>query len=114
MARGGQAYLGLEKFTKYFNVAVVLAMMLVVVYGVIMRYVFNAPVHQVAELTEYMMVALTFLALAYIQHERRHVTVSFFVVRQSEKTQIRLRIADTLCALVAFILVTWGSWDYAM
>ncbi len=108
-----QALNGLEKFTMGFGVFIIFAMMATVVYGVVMRYVFNSPVHQIMELTAYMMVALTFLVLAYIQYQRQHVRISFFVIRQSERTQIILGVFTTLCALGIFILLTWGSWEYA-
>lgn len=108
-----QALNGLEKFTMGFGVFIIFAMMATVVYGVVMRYVFNSPVHQIMELTAYMMVSLTFLILAYIQHQRRHVRISFFVMRQSERNQIILGIFTTLCALATFVLLTWGSWEYA-
>ena len=108
-----QALHRLETFTMGFGVFIIFAMMATVVYGVIMRYVFNAPVHQILELSEYSMVALTFLVLAYIQYQRQHVRISFFIIRQSERSQIILGIFTTLCALVAFILLTWGGWEYA-
>ena len=111
--RGGQVLDGLETATLAFNMVVIFVMMAVVVYGVVMRYVFNSPVSQVAELTEYMMVALTFLTIAYIQHARRHVAVSFFVIRQGERTQWLLDIITIGIALAAFMLITWASWKYA-
>ncbi len=111
--RSGRVLDGLEEATMDFNMVVVFAMMLVVVYGVVMRYAFNAPVSMVAELTEYMMVAMTFLTIAYIQHARRHVAISFFVIRQGERTQWVLGIITTGIALFAFILITWASWKYA-
>ncbi|MBI2316079.1 MAG: TRAP transporter small permease [Betaproteobacteria bacterium] len=111
--RRGQLLDGLEKVTLVFNMAVVFAMMAVVVYGVVMRYAFNSPVSMVAELTEFMMVSLTFLSLAYIQHARRHVAVSFLVIRQSQRTQWLLGLVITGIGLVAFILITWAGWKYA-
>ena len=111
--RSGQLLDGLETVTMIVNMVVVYTMMAVVVFGVVMRYVFNSPVSMVAELTEFMMVSLTFLTLAYIQHARRHVAVSFLVIRQSQRTQWLLGLVITAIGLVAFILITWAGWKFA-
>lgn len=111
--RPGHILDGLETATMVFNMVVVFAMMAVVVFGVVMRYVFNSPVSLVAELTEFMMVSLTFLPLAYIQHARRHVAVSFLVIKQSQRIQWLLGLITTGFSLVAFILITWAGWNYA-
>lgn len=104
----------LQKVTLWLNMAVAFAMMAVVVYGVITRYVFRAPVSWVAEISEFMMVAFAFLALAYIQHQRQHVRVSFFLIRQGEKTQRMLGVVISLCALAMFALITWAGWEFAL
>ncbi|MBI4290251.1 MAG: TRAP transporter small permease [Betaproteobacteria bacterium] len=111
--RSGRFLEGLETVTMVFNMVVVFAMMAVVVFGVVMRYVFNSPVSMVAELTEFMMVSLTFLTIAYIQHARRHVAVSFLVTRQSQRTQWLLGLVITGIGLVAFVLITWAGWRFA-
>ena len=112
--RGGQALRTLELAALGINIIVIFAMMAVVVYGVIMRYVFNIPLRWVAELSEFMMVALTFLALAYVQRERKHISITFFIEWQSEKIKTIIGIATTLAALAIFVLLTWESWGFAI
>jgi C4-dicarboxylate transporter DctQ subunit len=97
-----------------FNIAVALAMMTVVVYGVVMRYVFNIPARWVGEMSEFMMVALSFLALGYVQRQRQHITIDFLLIKQSEITKTVLLTITTLCALVIFVLLTWASWGFAL
>lgn len=96
------------------NSVLLYAMMLTIAYGVVMRYIFNAPVRQIPELSAHMLVALTFVVLAYIQRQRQHVRVSFFVVRQGAKTQAIVGITATACALLAFVLLTWATWGFAL
>jgi C4-dicarboxylate transporter DctQ subunit len=104
----------LERVTLGINIIIVFAMMVVVVYGVIMRYIFNLPLRWVAELSEFMMVALTFLALAYVQRRRKHISITFVIERQSEKAKAIIGLATTLAALVIFVLLTWASWGFAV
>ena len=104
----------LEQVFLGINIFVVFAMMAVVVYGVIMRYVFNFPLRWVAELSEFMMVALTFLALAHVQRERKHIRITFLVERQSQKTKTIINVATTLVALFTFVMLTWASWGFAV
>jgi TRAP-type C4-dicarboxylate transport system permease small subunit len=67
----------------------------------------------VAEITEFMMVALTFLVLAHIQDRKGHVRISFLIIRLSKRTQLILGIITALCALAVFVLATWAAWAYA-
>ncbi|MFH0914435.1 MAG: TRAP transporter small permease [Chloroflexota bacterium] len=106
--------LWLEKGVMYLAVLVIFSMMAVVVYGVIMRYAFNSPVLQVSDLSSFMMVALTYLTLAYIQREGRHVSVDILMVRQSKRTKTTVGLGVTLFALAVFVIVTWAGWDAAL
>lgn len=103
-----------ERFTLRINIFIALAMMLVVVYGTMNRYVFNAPVLWVAELTEFMMVAMAFLVLAHVQGRGQHVRVTFFLGFLNKRIGKFLDVLTTLCALGVFILVTWAGWEFAL
>ncbi len=103
----------IEEATVAVNMVVVFAMMGVVVYGVVMRYLFDSPVSLVTELTGFMMVSLTFLSLSYVYRIRHHVAVSFFLARGSRRTQWLFGLAGTLLCLITFVLMTWGGWKYA-
>ncbi len=114
LVRSGQVLRRLELVFLGFNIVVALAMMTVVVYGVVMRYVFNIPARWVAEVSEFLMVALTFLALAYVQEQRKHINISFLFSRQNEGMKTIWSIVTTLCSLGIFVLLTWATWVFAM
>lgn len=114
LVRSSKALRRLELVFLGFNIVVALAMMTVVVYGVVMRYVFNIPARWVAEVSEFMMVALTFLALAYVQEQRKHINISFLFSRQNEGIKTIWSIVTTLCSLGIFVLLTWATWVFAM
>ena len=114
LARGGQALKTLEMITLGVNIFIALAMMVVVVYGVVMRYIFNIPARWVAEVSEFMMVALSFLVLAYVQYQRKHINITFLIERRNEKTKTILGVITTMTTLIVFILLTWASWQFAL
>jgi C4-dicarboxylate transporter DctQ subunit len=96
------------------NMAVVFAMMLVVVYGVLTRYVFNISVNWVAEVSEFMMVSLSFLTIGAVQSKRKHVTVTALIDKWGLKTQTVLRVITTMFSLLLFALLTWAAWRFAL
>ena len=102
-----------EKITAGISAAIVYAMMAIVIYGIVRRYVLNSPVSWVAEITEFMVVALTYLTLAHIQDRKGHVRIEFLVIRLSQKTQLVLGIITSLCALAIFVLSTLSGFAYA-
>lgn len=104
----------LEEIAMSLNTVFVLAMMVFVFYGVICRYGFRSPVRWVSEITEYMMVALTFLSVAYVQYHGLHVRVNFLIIHRSKHTQLIAGIITTLCALTIFAFVLKASSDFAI
>jgi TRAP-type C4-dicarboxylate transport system permease small subunit len=113
-ARGERSLTTVELAALRINIFIIFAMMLTVVYGVIMRYIFNVPVRWVAELSEFMMVALTFLALAYVQRQRKHIIIKIFIERRSNMTKVVLGVVTDLAAFFIFVLLTWASWKFAL
>ncbi len=114
LAAATQILRKLEEVTLGFNIVLVWTMMVLVVYAVTSRYAFAAPVGWVVELSQFMMVALTFIMIAYLQYQRLHVRVSFLIIRQSERTQRIVGIITTLFALAIFMLLLKTSWDFAL
>jgi C4-dicarboxylate transporter, DctQ subunit len=96
------------------NMAVAFALMLVVIYGVVGRYFFNSSANWVAELSAFMMVPLTFLALGHVQSKRMHVNITLLIDKQSLKTKTVLHIITTLFTLALFALLTWAAWLFSL
>ena len=74
------AYLG-----GYFSGWLVPLMMMLVVVDVFMRYVMHQPLMVADEFSAYMLVALSFLGLAYTWREKGHVRIEIFVNRLSRR-----------------------------
>jgi len=97
-----------------FVAMIILVMMASVALAVVMRYIFHAPLAWTFEAVGYMLVAITFLALAGVQARGQHVRVEFLLVRLSDRWRNVFGVVTILCALFFFSLVTWASWEYAV
>jgi|AntAceMinimDraft_12_1070368.scaffolds.fasta_scaffold04208_7 TRAP-type C4-dicarboxylate transport system permease small subunit len=86
------------------------AMLLIVVYEVISRYIFGSPTQYSLEITEYLLVSIGILPLAVILNQGRHVNVDALVVRLSETNQARLKILCRLLTVIfALVVVYFGT-----
>jgi TRAP-type C4-dicarboxylate transport system permease small subunit len=86
------------------------AMLLIVVYEVISRYVFGSPTQYSLEITEYLLVSIGILPLAVILNQGRHVNVDALVVRLSETNQAKLKILCRLLTVIfALVVVYFGT-----
>ncbi|OPY68031.1 MAG: Sialic acid TRAP transporter permease protein SiaT [Syntrophorhabdaceae bacterium PtaU1.Bin034] len=87
---------------------------LCITYEVIMRYLFNSPTVWVSEVTIYLVMAATFLSLAFAMKEKAHVNVDFIINKLSGKSLLNLKLLGLFLGLLySGILVYQGSsWVY--
>lgn len=87
-------------------VVVLVFMMMLTVTDVTLRYFFNRPIMASAELTEYMMVIVGFLGIAWCATRGTHIKVELIVGRWPQRGQAIVNIINALwviavCALIA-------------
>ncbi len=99
----------LSKFLSYAGAAVLFVLMLLTTADVAGRYLFNAPITGVFEITEFSMACLVFCALAYTQTRKGHVAVDIFVNLLPPKGQRIIDIIAHLLSFMVFSLITWKS-----
>lgn len=99
----------LSKYLSYIAGAVLVLMMLLTTADVAGRYLFNAPILGVFEVTEFMMVCLVFCSLAYTQSKKAHVAVDFLATLIPRKGQQVIDILNYLISLIILALITWKS-----
>jgi TRAP-type C4-dicarboxylate transport system permease small subunit len=92
--------------------AILVAMMFLTAMDVLLRYLFNRPVSGAMELTEYMMVILVSLGLAYCGFVKGHVSVEVLTSRFSPKIQAILNCITYFLSFGFFSLITWQSIKY--
>ena len=90
-------------------------LLLVVVYEVVMRYVFNAPTTWGFEATTFLYGVHYMLGLAYCDVYGGHVRVDIFTSRMPMKFQGVIGILTNLVFfLPVMVLMTIASWQYAL
>ena len=74
---------------------------------VVCRYFLRQPLIWVVEVTEYIMVHMTFLGSAWLLKREGHVTVDVVTSRLGSKTRTLLLIVNSFIATLMFLILTW-------
>ncbi len=85
-----------------------LGLMLLTVYAVIMRYVFNSPPLWVLDYARVGLVIVTFMGLAYCGWTGGHIAVDFI---GAFAPPIVLKISDTIIRLTCAVLIALMAWQ---
>ena len=99
----------LSRIAGYIATGILGLLMILTVANVILRDLFNEPIRGTPELSEFMMVLVIFLALAWCAVTRKHVKVELIVTRFSPRIQIILNSITLLLSLGIFVIITWQS-----
>lgn len=95
------------RLSNWVGISILVIVMSLTVCDVLLRYVFNHPVPGAFEVTEFMMVAIVWLGVAYTAIKKGHIAVDVLVSHLPRKTQA---IIDSptylLCMGIAF-LIAW-------
>jgi len=89
--------------------AVLVAMMLLTVSDVCLRYFLRRPILGTTELTENMMVCLAFFALAWCAIQQAHLKVDLVVSRFSPRIQAVCDSITLMAGLIMVALIAWRS-----
>ncbi|MFH1651042.1 MAG: TRAP transporter small permease [Chloroflexota bacterium] len=83
---------------------------------VLLRYFLHSPLPWVIEVTEYMLVQMTFLGTAWLLRRDGHVVVDVLLKAFSARKQAFLGIVSSgICVLVSVFLTWWGAvtwWEF--
>ncbi len=78
------------------------------------RYLFNAPITGVFELTEFMVLFLIFSFLAYTQHSKGHVSVDLLVSLFPRRIQTTSALVNHSLCLILMGLITYMGFRRAL
>lgn len=91
-----------------------LVMMMLMVFEVVSRYVFNQPTGWAADIVAYGIAWVVFLAAAFTLAESGHINVDLVVSRLSKRKQIVVEIIASILALGYIIPFAWKGWELAL
>lgn len=93
---------------------ILIAMAIIMTYGVITRYAFQSLALFVDEITIYLLVALIFFGAAYTLRQGTHVRVDLLTSRFGPKGRLRLRIVTWPVAIAFLAVVSWQTWQHCL
>lgn len=91
------------------GVGCMLGMVLLILYDVGMRNLFNRPLMSSYELVMFLMVVVVFTALSYTQSEGSIVKIELMVSRLPKKVQAFFEMGTSLLSLGLFLLIAWRN-----
>jgi len=90
------------------GIAFLILLMLLITADVLLRALLKWPILGTNELSEFMMIIVVYLAIAYTQHKKSHVSVDLLITRFPKKLQA---IVDSVTYFLGFSLCTLMAWQ---
>ncbi|MFT5175094.1 MAG: tripartite ATP-independent transporter DctM subunit [Gammaproteobacteria bacterium] len=84
-----------------------LVMVAIIVYEVVSRYVFNEPTFWVTEISTYILLGLTYAALAQAQREGTHIQVELIIGWVSEEKRKTMELVSGWVGLLFLVFLAW-------
>ena len=105
-------YIGrLSELAGYVSAVLILVSMLVVCYGVALRYVFGASTVWQLELSTYFLMFAAFVGGAYGLKHGDHVNLALVVDRLPEKARLYVRLLASILGFVFIVIVALIAYD---
>ncbi|HET6244028.1 MAG: TRAP transporter small permease [Bacteroidetes bacterium] len=101
-----------EIFEKYFAVAVITAIVVIVFAGTVSRYALKEPLFGVDRLATYLMVWLGFIGFQIATSKLRHVEIEFIKAKVKPKTKYLMNIVTCFLASVFLFIICLLSYEY--
>jgi len=104
----------LEDWSTYIASASIFLLMLLGIWQVVGRQVFNMPVPGYIDLVELSMATFAFLAVSYCQRVNGHVRMDLFVRLAHGRARWLMEFTTTLLPLFLVATLTYYSWEHFM
>ena len=111
MKRAGIIIEKITDFLGYVSGWLVPAMMILVAVEVFMRYVLHDPAMVADEFSAYMLVALSYLGLAYTWRQGGHVRITLLVSRLPVKAASWIRLCVLIMIFIFMVGITHAGWE---
>ncbi len=103
-----------ETFEKYFPIALLIIMSVIIFVQVFFRYVMGFSLRWGAEVGRFLVIAITFIGSAHAFKEGTHVSVEAFTNILPQKAAFVVHIFSRLACIVFFVIVMIYGYEYAM
>jgi len=108
---------GIERlswFSEILAEIALMALLLLVFHEVFVRYVLNRPTIFSVEISEYLLVFVSFMSIGWVLREDRHVRMLALVTILPRKAQLFLDIVTSILAIIFCGILTWKGGQTAI
>jgi TRAP-type C4-dicarboxylate transport system permease small subunit len=112
LSRLDQGLYRLERAFGLVSGVAVFALMLLAVYSVGGRNIFNSPVQGYVDLIEMAMPLIAIMGVSYTQRDGGHIRMDILVGRLRGRALWTAEFITTFLVLVLILLLIWGSWAH--
>ena len=113
-AAADRVFDAIVKYFGYLAAALLVLMSLAISLDVILRYVINTPIKWVFEGTEYALLFITFLAVAWVLKRDEHVRLDLVLNSLKEKPRARVEAITSLIMAAVCLVITLTSAHYTI
>lgn len=110
-AKLDRGYHAIEKALNYVAAAFLFSLMLLGCAEVLMRKVFNSPIHGQADLVEIMIPTMGFFGLAYCQRLAGHVRMELLIHRMKGRALWIFEFCSNFATLAIVAVMIFGTWQ---
>ena len=96
------------------GVVILLAMMMMTVFDVILRYFFSKPIIGSMEISVVLMVCVVFLGIGWCALKDGHISVDIITGKLSKRSRALLNGFDNIVTLVLALIIAWRSFIEAL
>jgi len=96
------------------GVIILLAMMMMTVFDVILRYFFSRPIIGSMEISVVLMVCVVFLGIGWCALKDGHISVDIITGKLSKRSRALLNGFDNIVTLVLALVIAWRSFIEAL
>ncbi len=104
----------LSRVTGYASGWIIFAMMILVTAAVFARRMFGYPLVFSDEYSAYMLVAISFMGLAYVSRQKSQIRIEVVTSKLRPKVKKWLRLVTLAIGIAFFIILTKASYDLVM
>lgn len=103
-------YNKIVKYSGYLASALFIAIGFIVSYEVVMRYLFNSPTVWVNEISRFLQIWATYLALTYSFHKNDFIRITVIYDKVGEKGKRILDLISAIFILIFSVFVVYYGW----
>jgi TRAP-type C4-dicarboxylate transport system permease small subunit len=107
MSQAMTMFSGLSRYASQLSEIGTVALMILIFREVIWRYILNKPSVFSVEISEYIMIFMTFMCAGWVLQKNAHVSMTVLTDRLSERTRIRLDIVTSLLTMGVCSVIVW-------